>query len=274
MKNEIEGYQGLKHKILPRGELSEILVDMCNARDGKKKAKFERLRNLVVTLHMRFALTLAKRTKGGMLEDRVQIAALGLIRACETFDPLKGAAFTTYAKHWVRAFVQGEDRKTGATIRQPAGSLKKLAKVRKASEKYKQHHGHYPDADEIVAATGLTVAQVRRALKQNTEEPDSLDRVIASNGHHHDVLLGDTIPDESPGADAILEDRERDALAKELLKGLRPRARAIISARLGLDDRGNGRTLREVGLEQGGLSRERIRQLQNKALNDMREKKR
>src|SRR5258708_6688257 len=138
--SELAGYQGLQHQIATRQKLDELLHRMARARDSspRKPKLFIRLRNRVVACHVRFALTVAQRYKNRGLPspDLVQQAALGLMRAADTFEPSRGFNFTTFAAHWARHFVERAIANDASTVRVPVHAAEARRQVHAAVSRF------------------------------------------------------------------------------------------------------------------------------------------
>lgn len=247
----------------PEREMLEIEVESLekNINDAKKAKK------RLAEANLRLVVSIAKRYVGRGMQflDLIQEGNLGLIKAVDKFDHTKGFKFSTYATWWIRQAITRAIADQARTIRIPVHMVETINKVKKTSSQLLHKNGRDPTAEEIAKELGMPVEKVRDIMRV-AQEPVSLETPI---GEEEDSHLGDFIPDDDAPAPA---DAASMMLLKEqlddVLKTLTDREAQVLRLRFGLEG-GHPHTLEEVGTE-FDVTRERIRQIEAKALRKLR----
>ena len=243
---------------LPLSELRPALKEVYQARREQK-----RLREEMVRAHLRLVVAIAKKYRGRSsleLSDLIQEGNLGLIRAVEKYNYRHGVKLSTYAVWWIRQSITRAMADQGRMIRVPGHMARTARKVHRERSKLHQQHGREPEADEIAARSGIAKAQVEQALSL-VQDPTSLDY---PTGEHGDATFAYLIeaPDAVNPHTSVEAAALRDCVA-EVLAELTPREERILRMRFGIGMPDH--TLGQVG-RTFGVTRQRIRQIEAKAL--------
>ena len=248
-----------KVPLLTPEEEIELAIRIADDDDSAKKRLAEANLRLVVSIAKRYV------GRGMQFLDLIQEGNLGLIKAVDKFDYTKGFKFSTYATWWIRQAITRAIADQARTIRIPVHMVETINRVKKTNSLLLHENGREPTAEEIAARLDMPVDKVREIIRVS-QEPVSLETPI---GEEEDSHLGDFIPDDDAPAPA---DAASMLLLKEqiekVLSTLTPREAKVLALRFGLED-GRSHTLEEVGKE-FNVTRERIRQIEAKALRKLR----
>ncbi len=246
---------------------AEEEIQISEKMSGGNEAEAAKARNRLSEANLRLVVSIAKKYVGRGMSflDLIQEGNLGLLKAVEKYDYTKGFKFSTYATWWIRQAITRAIADQARTIRIPVHMVETITKVKKASSQLLHQNGHDPSPEEIAAYLDMPVERVREIMRIS-QDPVSLETPI---GEEEDSHLGDFIPDED--ALAPQEAASQAALKQQInqvLSTLTEREEMVLRLRFGLID-GRSRTLEEVG-QQFKVTRERIRQIEAKALRKLR----
>ncbi len=250
------------------GQKALLTADQERALARLAKAGDFDARQKMIEHNLRLTVKIAKRyvNRGVALMDLIEEGNLGLIHALEKFDPERGFRFSTYATWWIRQSIERAVMNQSRTIRLPVHVVKEINAVRREmramEENMDPEHNH---AQEVASHLGIPVENVRRALQQN-ERTVSLDAPLDIDPT---LSIGDSIPDEQNlPPDRVLEELEMRKIVMEWIDSLDARQKGVIEKRYGFNG-GEATTLEQIS-QSMGLTRERIRQIQNESLQQLR----
>lgn len=245
-------------------EVEHALAVLKESNDPEQAAK---AREMLIRKNLRLVINIAKKYtgRGLSIHDLIQEGNMGLMKGIQRFDPDRGFKLSTFATWWIRQAVTRALADQARVIRVPVHMVEKMNKLHKTQRKLTIELGHEPTINELAKALKTTPEKIEDLL-QLAKDPTSLETPI---GEEDDSNLGDFIADENTiSPESHIEAVMLKEQVKELLDDLKPREREVIIMRFGLDD-GNSKTLEEVG-RRFDVTRERIRQIEQKALRKLR----
>jgi RNA polymerase primary sigma factor len=249
---------GLVKLLTPQEEIQLA----ARIKKGDKKA-----REHMIKANLRLVVKIARDYEGiGLpLLDLISEGNIGLMKAVERFDPAKGGKLSTYGSWWIKQSIKRALANQSKTIRLPVHLVDKISKMRRTAMKLQEELGHEPTDEELADEMGMTAARVRQ-MRQAAIRPASLDAPIGDDDSNN---FSDVVQDENATSPyENLEDKTVVNMLQDMVKHLDDREATILRFRYGLDG-GSEKTLEEVG-EKFGVTRERVRQIQNLALKKLR----
>ena len=255
----------LKVKLPPRSSAPFVQYVAAARRDHQAMIS---AKNAFVRANLRLVIAIARRFQRGHmpLQDLIQEGNLGLLKAVDRFDPSRGFRFSTYGSWWIRHTISRAISDKARTVRLPVHLTEVAGKLGKASREFEKIHGRQATDEELVTLTGISAERIRRVRRAWVEAPVSLEQPLAD---HNGLSLADAIEDTQAVAPGDhLDEQHLLSQLDEVMGQLSPIELQILRLRLGTDEE-EGLTLQEIG-QRYALSRERIRQLQEKALGKLR----
>ncbi len=224
--------------------------------------------NRLITANLRFVVRVAGEYtgRGLSLSDLIAEGNVGLIRATETFDVSRGLKFITYAVWWIRQAILSALNRQTRMVAFPVNQIDDSDRLNRARSRLSHKLGRPPHMDELIKTTDMNPRRLRRALEAN-QSTLSLDSPVYDDGN---VEYGDTLPDSDPGPDELLDEARQRRLLRESLNHLPEREAKILNLYYGLDT-DEPESLEEVG-KRFHISRERVRQIKDRALHRLRER--
>jgi len=249
------------------GKVPLLTIEEENELAARIKAGDEEARDHMIRANLRLVVKIARDYEGfGVpLLDLINEGNIGLMRAVERFDPAKGGKLSTYASWWIKQSIRRAIANQANTIRLPIHAIDKLSKARRLAHQLQEDLGREPEPEEIAELLGIRTKRFNE-IRTAAVQPASLEEPIGDDERR---VLGDVVKDESAVSPAEeLEWKNLIGILDRLLEQLDDRERTILRLRFGLDGQGE-KTLEEIG-RHFGLTRERIRQVQNEALHKLR----
>jgi len=249
------------------GEVELLTIEQENALAARIKRGDEAAREHMIRANLRLVVKIAREYEGlGLpLLDMINEGNIGLMKAVERFDPAKGGKLSTYGSWWIKQSIRRAIANQSKTIRLPIHAMDKLSKASRLTTEMRDELGRDPSPEELAEVLGLRTSRLAE-MRTAALRPASLDAPL---GDEDSTRLAEVVRDENAATPyEQLEEKTLLGMLGELVERLHPRERNILRLRFGLDG-GDEKTLEEIGVE-FGLTRERIRQLQNEALAKLR----
>lgn len=271
MVSLLEAHDALAGKLRREPTLREWAAQalMSETQVNETIRQGQRAKQKMISANLRLVVAVAKKYQKRDIEfsDLIQEGTIGLIRAVDKFDPTHGFKFSTYAHWWIRQGITRSIAEKSRTIRLPIHVSEKLNKIKKVQRQLSQQLGRTPTLTEISAAIKLTPKQVRECLERS-RQPISLSLRV---GNEQDTELGELLENNNPTPEEFVMQAGLSSNLEELIAELTPQQQQVITLRYGLLD-GQRKTLAEIG-DRLKLSRERVRQVENQALQQLRQHK-
>ena len=263
-----DGDSAIKLYLREIGQVSLLTIEEEIQLAAKIKKGDKKARELMIKANLRLVVKIAHdyENYGLPLLDLINEGNIGLMKAVERFDPAKGGKLSTYAAWWIKQSIKRALANQSKTIRLPVHLVDKISKMRRVSHKLIEVFGREPTDEELAEEMGMTASRVAQ-MRTAAIRPASLDAPISNDDDSN--TYAEVVQDEN--AHTPYQELEKGTVTRmlqEMVKTLQPREATILGYRFGLDG-GSERTLEEVG-EKFGVTRERVRQIQNIALKKMR----